>query len=398
MKKKVNRGMKIRIFPNEVQVNQIEQTFGCVRHIWNYSLMEKLSVLEMYGKYPKLYKSHKYKSQKDWKRDFEFYKNADSQALNTEQQILNRTFKHWLKGLCKKPRYKGKKNNRNSYTTHTTNDNIKIQGNLIKLPKLEWVKLSSNRRKLPEGAIIKAATVKKTRAGKYKVSLRLEYNLELKERNKNIINTIGLDFSMSQFYIDNKGKRANFPSYILDTENRIKHIDKKMSRQEKGSQRREKTKLKRAKLYEKKNNQLRDFHHQLSRQLVKEYDIIGVETLELKSMKEFKYDRRQVQHMGFKQFLSFLKYKCEEEGVLFFEADKYYPSSKICSSCGNKKKTLPRSQRVYICECGNVLDRDINAAINLATKGVIAYLKKQLEDRTASIARDTYKFATSELI
>ncbi len=103
-------------------------------------------------------------------------------------------------------------------------------------------------------------------------------------------------------------------------------------------------------------------------------------------MQQEKYYSKKIADKGYHQFLTFLSYKCIEEGVSFFKANKYYASSKICSKCGTKKKTLPLSIRVYKCDCGNVLNRDINAAINLATQAVKKLLIKNLEDRTASIA------------
>lgn len=111
------------------------------------------------------------------------------------------------------------------------------------------MKLSNNRRKLIEGAIIKAATVSRKASGKYFVSLRLEYEQEVKKRNNDAIQSIGLDFSMAHFYVDNKGKKANFPYYIIKTVDKISKVDRKISRQTKDSNQREKSKKKRALLY-----------------------------------------------------------------------------------------------------------------------------------------------------
>jgi putative transposase len=163
-------------------------------------------------------------------------------------------------------------------------------------------------------------------------------------------------------------------------------LDKKMKRQVYGSNGYLKTKHKRAKLFEKISNQRKDFHHKLSRKLVNEYDIIGVETLDLQEMTKNKYRSKKVNDTGYHQFLNFLSYKCEDEGVFLNKANKYYASSKTCSACGIKKKTLPLSQREYSCECGNVINRDFNAAINLAVQGMKSYLINTIEDRTTSIA------------
>jgi putative transposase len=348
--------------------------------------MERFSILELFGDYPELFQSHKYKLQKEWKRDFEFYSNADSQALNTEQQNVNQTFNRWLKRSCRKPRFKSKKNDRQSYTTHTTNNNIRIEEDKIKLPKVGWVQFKKKRKELPQEAIIKAATVSKNPSGKYFVSLRLEYEQQEVKRNNHFNEAIGLDFSTTHFYINSNGKKANFPTFIEKTNHKIKKYQRKMSKQVKGSNGRERTRLRIAKLYEKKNNQLKDFHHKTANSLIKKYEIIGVEALSLKDMNEQRYYRQQIQQMGYRRFIDILTYKCEDNGVLLHKAHKYYPSSKTCSVCGSIKKTFPLSQKVYSCDCGNVINRDMNAAINLATVSLKQYLMNFIEDRTTSIA------------
>lgn len=384
--KKVIRGYKYRIYPTENQAILIKKTIGCVRLVWNYSLMERKAIYELLGEYPELFKSHKYNRQKDWKIYFPFLSEVDSQALDTTYRELQQAFKNFFNKSHKEPRYKSKKNPRRSYTSHTTNNNIRIEGDAIKLPKVGWLKLKKQRRKLPEVAIIKAATVSKNASGKYYVSLRVELERQVIKRNSNFNEAIGLDFSTTHFYIDNNGKKANFPSYIEKTLTKIKKYQRKMSRQIKGSNARERTRLHIAKLYEKKNNQLKDFHHKKANELIALYDIIGVETLSLKEIDDKKYYRQQIQKMGYRRFIDILTYKCEDNGVLLHKVHKFYPSSKTCSICGTIKKTFPPSQKTYKCDCGNVMNRDINAAINLATKSLKQYLTNYIEDRTASIA------------
>jgi putative transposase len=386
MTKKVNRGHKIRIYPTEEQKELIDKTIGCVRLVWNYSLMERQTIYRLFHEYPELFKSHKYNRQKDWKIHFPFLKEVDSQALDTTYQELNQAYKNFFKGTHNEPTYKSKKNPKRSYTTHTTNNNIRIEDDKIKLPKVGWVNLKKKRKDIPEDAVIKAVTVRKSPIGKYYVSLRLEYEQQVKQRNNHFNEVIGLDFSTTHFYIDSMGKKANFPTHIEKTLLKIKKYQKKMSKQVKGSTSRERTRLHIARLYEKKNNQLKDFHHKTTNELIKNYDIIGVESLSLKEMDDEKYHRQQIQKMGYRRFIDILSYKCDDHGVVLHKAHKFYPSSKTCSNCGVIKKTFPLSQKVYKCECGNVLHRDINAAINLATRSLEQYLINYIEDRTASIA------------
>jgi putative transposase len=386
VKKKTIRGYKVRIYPTNKQAELINKTFGCVRLVWNYSLMERNAIYELFSQYPELLRSHKYKRQKDWKKHFPFLKEVDSQALDTVYQELQQAYKNYFNKSHQAPKYKSKKNPRRSYTTHTTNHNIRIDHNRVKLPKIGWVKLKKQRKKLPAGAIIKAATVSSTPSGKYYVSLRVEYEQEMIKRNNSFNEAIGLDFSTTHFFIDSCGKKANYPRHIEKTLEKIKTYQRKMSRQIKGSNRRERTRLYIAKLYEKKNNQLKDFHHKTANTLIKRYDIIGVESLSLKEMDKQKYYRQQIQKMGYRRFIDILTYKCEDNGVLLHKVHKYYPSSKTCSVCGAIKKTFPLSQKTYTCDCGNVMHRDINAAINIATQSLKQYYINYIEDRTASIA------------
>ena len=386
MKRTITRGERIRIYPNEEQAAKMTMIIGCVRLIWNYSLMERSSIYELYKDYPALLASHTFKSQKDWKVVFPFLTGADSQALNTEQQLLNQSFKHFYKGTHKYPKFKSKKHCRNSYTTHTTHDNIRIEGNFIKIPKVGLVKLKSSRRDLPFDATIKAVTVSKTKTNKYYVSLRLSFEQDVVENNTNILKAIGLDFSMSDFYVDHNGKKANYPMYLHQSLEKLGKLQRQLSHKVKGSKNYEKQKLMIAKLYEKITNQRNDFLHKLSRTLVREYDIITVETLDLDDMRKQTYYAKQISDMSYHRFIGYLKYKCDDLGKVFHQVNKYYPSSKTCSVCGNVKKTLPLSTRIYTCECGSIIDRDINAAINLGIQGMKTYLTNYLEDRTASIA------------
>lgn len=386
MKKKTVRGYKVRIYPTQEQTTQINKTIGCVRLVWNYSLMERKTIFEMFYDYPELFKSHKYNRQKDWKIHFPFLKEVDSQALDTVYQELNQAYRNFFIKSHKEPKMKSKKNTRKSYTSHTTQNNIRIEENQVRLPKVGWVALKKKRKKLPDDSIIKAATVSVSTSGKYYVSLRLEYEQEVIQRNNRFNEAIGLDFSTTHFYIDNCGEKANFPSHIENTLQKIKKYQRKMSKQKSGSKGREKTRLHIAKLYEKKNYQLKDFHHKTANHLIKQYDIIGVESLSLKDIGEHKYHRQQIQKMGYRRFIDILTYKCEDKGVLLHKVDKYYPSSKTCSACGRIKKTFPLSQKTYSCECGNVINRDINAAINLAIQSLKHYLINYIEGRTTSIA------------
>lgn len=384
MTEKVNRGYKVRIYPTKEQAIQINKTLGCVRLIWNLSLDERTTVYRNNKEKPEIYKSYKYKLQKDWKQVYSFMTEVDSQALNTTQQELIQALKNFYKGTHNYPIYKSRKHKRNSYTTHTTNNNIRVEDDCVRLPKVGFVKLKRKRRELPKGAIIKAATVIRTLTNKYYVSLRLEYSQDIPVLDKTITRAIGLDFSLNSFYVDSEGKKANYPNYLQLSSMKLAKLQRKLSKKKKGSNRYNALRLRIAELHELVANQRKDFHHKQSRYLADNYDIISVENLDIKEMMKNKSFSKRINDIGYHTFVKMLEYKCHDSGKVFHQVDKYFASSKICSECGKKKKTLPLSQRVYSCECGNVIDRDLNAALNICIEGFKSFFIK--EEWTTSLA------------
>lgn len=380
------KGYKYRIYPNEAQEILINKTFGCTRQIGNLLLNEKESVYYLYKEYPELLRSHTYLTPAYYKTIYPYLKEVDSQALTSAWLDLKNAFSNFFKGTHKRPVYKSRKSSRKSYTTHTTNNNIRfIDKNTMKIPKLGVMRIRKHRL-LPEGAIIKAATVSKNASNKYFVSLRIEYQDEVIPVKNDFMKVIGLDFSLNGFYINTKGEKANYPMYYMNTLDKLAKEQRKLSKKVKGSNNYYKQKLVVAKVHEKITNQRNDFLHKESRKLVNEFDIISVESLDLTEMMKNKYFSKKVTDISYNKFIHYLTYKCEDEGKILHKANKYYPSSKICSECGEKKKILPLHIRTYKCDCGNVMNRDQNAAINIATQGMISYLKSTIEAGTALIA------------
>ena len=210
------KGYKYRIYPSETQKVLINKTFGCTRQISNLLLNEKESIFYLYKEYPELLKSHTYLTPAYYKSIYPYLKEVDSQALTSAWLNLKNSFNNFFKGTHKHPVYKSKRNHKKSYTTHTTNNNIRFIDENIKLPKLGVVKLRKHRT-LPEGAMIKAAIISKNTSNKYYVSLRIEYEEEIVHIDKDFKKVIGLDFSLNGFFIDTRGKKANYPMYYMNS-------------------------------------------------------------------------------------------------------------------------------------------------------------------------------------
>jgi putative transposase len=307
------------------------------------------------------------------KDDYAYMYEVDSQALTTAWLNLKNAYNNFAKGHNNLPRYKSRHNPIQTYTSHTTNNNIRIEGMYIKMPKLGLVKLKQHRA-LPNNSKIKAATIKRE-AGKYYVVLRIEYQEE-KKQTSNIQRAIGLDYSLKNLYVDHLGETAEYPMYYKKSLDKLRRAQRVLSRREKGSTRYQKQKLVLGRLNQKIKNQRKDFLHKTSRYLVNNYEVICIEDLDLEEMKKTKHFRKLITDTAFGTFARYLEYKTKDEGKTLVKIPKYYPSTKTCSICG-KLNEIELTQRTYKCSCGNIMDRDHNAAINIAVIGLEKYYKNE---------------------
>ena len=186
---------------------------------------------------------------------------------------------------------------------------------------------------------------------------------------------LGMDFAMHGMCVFSTGERAGYPMFYRNAEKKLAREQRKLSRCEKGSRNYQKQKKKVALYHEKIKNQRKDFQHKLSHSLAEDYDAVCVEDLNLKGIAGGLHFGKGIQDNGYGQFLSMLGYKLEERGKYLIKVDRYFASSKICSVCGHKKKELALSERTYLCECGNQMDRDVNAAVNILKEGKRIYKK-----------------------
>lgn len=223
-------------------------------------------------------------------------------------------------------------------------------------------------REIPKDYKLKSCTVSQDPDGGYYISVLCAYEKIIKQQKAEKI--IGLDFSMKELYVDDKGRIPEYPRFYRKAQERLAREQRKLSKCEKGSNNREKQRKKVAKLYKKVSNQRKDFLHKQSRQITNAYDAVVVENLNMKDMSKALGFGKSVHDNGWGMFLLFLEYKLTEAGKQFVKVDKWFPSSKSCSVCGKKKDELSLSERVYICECGNMMDRDQNAAINIRQEGL----------------------------
>ena len=247
------------------------------------------------------------------------------------------------------------------------NGNIFLEGKYLKLPKMTAIR-TKFRRPISEKWKLKSVTVSREPSGKYFASLLFcceNQTVEKRPAEK----FLGIDFAMHGMCVFSTGERAGYPMFYRNTEKKLAREQRKLSRCQRDSRNYEKQKKRVALCHEKIRNQRKDFQHKLSAGLAKNYDAVCVEDLDLKEMAGGPHFGKGVHDNGYGLFLAMLEYKLEERGKYLIKVDRYFASSKICSVCGKKKAGLSLAERLYYCECGNRMDRDINAAVNIMNEG-----------------------------
>ena len=237
----------------------------------------------------------------------------------------------------------------------------------MKLPKMTAIRIKLHR-PIAEKWKLKSVTVSREPSGKYFASLLFcceNQTVEKRPAEK----FLGIDFAMHGMCVFSTGERAGYPMFYRNTEKKLAREQRKLSRCQRGSRNYEKQKKRVALCHEKIRNQRKDFQHKLSTGLAENYDAVCVEDLNLKGMAGGLHLGKGVHDNGYGLFLSMLEYKLEERGKYLIKVNRYFASSKICSVCGKKKAELSLSERIYYCECGNRMDRDVNAAVNIMNEG-----------------------------
>ena len=187
---------------------------------------------------------------------------------------------------------------------------------------------------------------------------------------RSVKTAIGLDFSMSELYVDSNGAHADYPHFFRKSQEKLAREQRRLSHCEKGSSRYMKQKKKIARLHAHIARQRKDYLHKESRKITNFYDLVCIESLNMKEMSQDSRFGKSVHDNGWGMFTEFLSYKLERAGKKLVRIDKWYPSSKICSCCGKLKKELKLEDRIYRCTCGNQMNRDENAAINICREGL----------------------------
>ena len=377
-----NKAYQFRLYPTPSQQSELESIFGCCRFLWNQELNEHQTVYKQFKPLGGIPRGYKYKTEKEYKQQFVFLKNADSKALQAVTANLWNAYGRFFQNIKDRkagktkrkvglPKFKSKRNEQ-SYTTYNINNNVKIDFDRkkFKIPKIDaWIRYEDNRQ---FAVPIRHVTVRKTTYGQYFISILVEEEtLEpLKEVQEDKIEAF--DMSVKDFLISSSVHMTN-PRFYRRQENKIKRLHRKVSRKKIRSSNRHKSRHRLAKKYQQIKNQKKDWIHKITRKLTDSHDAIILEDLNVQGMQKFNSGLSKSITLDFSwyQFISTLKYKTAWAGKHFIRVDRFFPSSQLCSACGQKTNALTLDMREWECpSCHTHHHRDENASKNLKKEGM----------------------------
>jgi putative transposase len=394
-----NRALKLRISPNHEQEILINKTFGCVRKVYNTIIAEKQWFYDNFIK-PET-DPQKRKKQWEWeilyiptvkemREKYPYMKEVSAQALCSATLNAETAYSNFLNSLtgkrkgrkAGKPRFKSRKSHDYSYRECQPSKTAWNRGNkTIKIPKLGEVKYRHGKINdffTAKGAVLKSITVRKNSAGEYYAVLLFEreYIRKPKVYSGNESKAVGLDFSPAGLYIDSNGNSGKDFGYIAQKQahsKQEKQLKRRLARKQKDSKNREKARIKVARLENHIGNSRLDFIEKETLQLVRKYELIGVEDLNLQGMSGFLRNAKNMVDTSWGMFVNKLTWKASknEHNCQVIRVSRHFPSSKLCSKCGFKYEGLKLSERSWVCpSCGTEHNRDLNAAINLKGESI----------------------------
>ena len=377
------KALKIRLYPNDEQVNYVSNLLGSYRFVYNQCLDRKIKTytndkvnlgLKELGNY----------FHQDLTKNENYVWLAEHNTKVLKQSVINLldSYKRFFVNGTGFPKFKSKHDNtlscrfpieaiskKNDYKsgrlTLSGIKNIKFKTSDKYISYLDKYKLG-----------IKSATLSKTKSGKYFLSILIDSN-EVKFVNEPINEFIGLDLGIKDFIVTSENKVFENLKLTRSNQKKIAKLHKQLSKKQKGSKNRDKARLKLAKFHEKISNKKEDYLHKVTNQLINENQVIIIEDLNVKGMLQNHKLARSIQELSIYRFKEMLRYKCLWFGRDLVEIDRFHPSSKLCNVCGYKNTELKLSDREWSCsECGTTHNRDLNAALNIKNDGLRLYKQK----------------------
>ena len=371
------RAIKVRLYPNKEQEQKINKTFGCYRFVYNHMLALKQEAYNKDKTNLGLCELSKYllgTLRKD--EQYAWLKEENSQVLQQAIRQMLSAYNNFFKQHKGFPKFKSKKDRQSALfpinaiskcnTFETRHISLTKQ-----LKKIKFRCSDSYLRMLQKyNKNIKSATLSKSKSGKYFLSILVEMEDTELKKFEHTNKQVGIDLGVKDFVITSDGKVFENKHFLKKEEKKMKRLQRQLSRKVKGSNNREKQRVKIAKLYEIMTNKKEAYIHFVVNELLSHYDSIFMEDLNVQGMLRNHNLAKAIQEVGFYKFNEILTNKALVNNKQVVSVDRFYPSSKTCSVCGYKKEDLKLSDRSWVCpQCGTKHDRDINAAVNILLEG-----------------------------
>lgn len=362
----IQKAFKFKLHPDEEQKGRLEIQFGHARFFYNWALARRKVHYQNTGKGLSAYDINYELKELKCQPGMGWLKDADSQVLQQKSADLQRAYVNFFEGRAGYPQFKSKKDRQSIRYPQR----VEVKEDRVYLPKVGWVKAIIHR---PIEGKMKNGTVSKTKSGKYFISIQCDVEIADPDYTGG---EVGVDLGLVDFITVSDGVMVAPPHHLRKAEGKLKRMQRQLSRKQKGSRGREKLRLKLVRQHEKVANQRRDFQHKLSCKLVSENRLICFENLNVAGMLKNHHLAKSIADAGWSEFVRQCSYKGEWYGCHIKKVGRFYPSSKLCSECGEKHPALKLSDRKWVCSgCGTVHQRDENASRNILNEGLRIFTK-----------------------
>jgi putative transposase len=362
----MEKAFRLRFYPTPEQESLLRRTLGCVRLVYNKALHERTQA--WYERQERVGYSETSSLLTQWKKeeDLDFLNEVSCVPLQQGLRHLQTAFTNFFAGRTAYPNFKKK---RNGGSAEFTKSAFKFRDKEIYLAKCSEPLAIKWSRQIPKGCEPSTVTVSLHPSGRWHLSIRFD-DPTIKPLPVNE-NAIGIDLGITSLIADSNGEKITNPKYFKKHQKRLKKAQKNLARKQKGSKNREKARVKVAKIHLEISDSRKDFLHKLTTRLVRENQVIAVESLAVKNMVKNHKLALAISDSGWSELIRQLDYKCRWYGRRLVEIDRWFPSSKRCNSCGHIVERMPLNIREWQCpNCGTNHDRDVNASKNILAAGL----------------------------
>ncbi|HYU75215.1 MAG TPA: RNA-guided endonuclease TnpB family protein [Ktedonobacteraceae bacterium] len=362
---KQKKAYKYRMYPTDEQANMLARTFGCCRYAYNWALRARTDAFFQRGE--RLYYNQLAVMLTELKKQEEtaWLTEVSSVPLQQSLRHLDTAFRNFFEGRAEYPTFHKKHGVQSA--TYAANA-FTWDGANLTLAKMDAPLDIHWSRSLPTGCQPTTVTVSKDYAERYFVSMLVEEEIKhLPGVNKQV----GLDLGLKSMVITSDGHTYGNPKFFAQDEMKLAQAQRRHAKKQKGGKNRRKAQLKAARIHARIADRRRDYQHKLSREIIRENQVVCVESLHVKNMVKNHTLAKAISDVGWGEFVRQLAYKAEWYGRTLVKIDKWYPSSKRCFDCGHILDSLTLDIRYWTCpQCGVSHDRDINAAKNILAAGL----------------------------